>query len=125
MKRTLIACALSAIGCTAASDQGGEPGRTPEPIVKPAAQQRILPSGKPGAPVEIGADVGDATARLQIAFAAAATDVRVELRGTDGLRVTGGSRGVGLMTTRAVVMDIFMLICVDIAFAALFFYVLE
>ena len=40
----------------------------------------------------------------------------------NGLRVTGGSRGVGLMTTRAVVMDIFMLICVDIAFAALFYY---
>jgi ABC-type transporter Mla maintaining outer membrane lipid asymmetry permease subunit MlaE len=29
------------------------------------------------------------------------------------------------MTTRAVVMDIFMLICVDIVFAAIFYYVLE
>lgn len=43
----------------------------------------------------------------------------------NGLRVTGGSRGVGLMTTRAVVMDIFMLIVVDIIFATLFYYVLE
>jgi len=43
----------------------------------------------------------------------------------NGFRVTGGSRGVGLMTTRAVVMDIFMLICVDIIFAAIFYYVLE
>ena len=42
----------------------------------------------------------------------------------NGLRVTGGSRGVGLMTTRAVVMDIFMLITVDIVFAAIFYYVL-
>jgi phospholipid/cholesterol/gamma-HCH transport system permease protein len=43
----------------------------------------------------------------------------------NGLRVSGGSRGVGLMTTRAVVMDIFMLISVDIVFATLFYYVLE
>jgi phospholipid/cholesterol/gamma-HCH transport system permease protein len=41
----------------------------------------------------------------------------------NGLRVQGGSRGVGLMTTRAVVMDIFMLITVDIVFAAIFYYV--
>lgn len=42
----------------------------------------------------------------------------------NGLRVTGGSRGVGLMTTRAVVMDIFMLICIDIVFAVIFYYIL-
>ncbi len=42
----------------------------------------------------------------------------------NGLRVEGGSRGVGLMTTRAVVMDIFMMICVDIVFAAIFYYAL-
>lgn len=43
----------------------------------------------------------------------------------NGLRVTGGSRGVGLMTTRAVVMDIFSLICIDIVFAAIFYYLLK
>jgi phospholipid/cholesterol/gamma-HCH transport system permease protein len=43
----------------------------------------------------------------------------------NGFRVTGGSRGVGLMTTRAVVMDIFMLITIDIVFATLFYYVLR
>lgn len=42
----------------------------------------------------------------------------------NGLRVRGGSRGVGLMTTRSVVMDIFMIICVDITFATIFYYVL-
>ena len=42
----------------------------------------------------------------------------------NGFRVTGGSRGVGLMTTRAVVMDIFMLITCDIIFATIFYYVL-
>lgn len=42
----------------------------------------------------------------------------------NGLRVTGGSRGVGLMTTRAVVMDIFSLICIDIVFAVVFYYIL-
>lgn len=41
----------------------------------------------------------------------------------NGFRVTGGSRGVGLMTTRAVVMDIFMLISCDIVFAAIYYYV--
>lgn len=43
----------------------------------------------------------------------------------NGLRVEGGSRGVGLMTTRAVVMDIFLIITVDMLFALLFYYVLE
>ncbi|MBI1318180.1 MAG: hypothetical protein GC168_04405 [Candidatus Hydrogenedens sp.] len=43
----------------------------------------------------------------------------------NGFRVKGGSRGVGLMTTRSVVMDIFMLITVDILFAVLFYYVFE
>ncbi|MFO7973355.1 MAG: ABC transporter permease, partial [Candidatus Hydrogenedentota bacterium] len=42
----------------------------------------------------------------------------------NGLRVTGGSRGVGLMTTRAVVMDIFVIIVIDMAFALVFYYVL-
>ena len=43
----------------------------------------------------------------------------------NGLRVTGGSRGVGLMTTRAVVMDIFFIIMIDIVFAMVFYYVLD
>jgi phospholipid/cholesterol/gamma-HCH transport system permease protein len=43
----------------------------------------------------------------------------------NGFRVTGGSRGVGRMTTRAVVMDIFTLICIDIVFASIFYYVLD
>lgn len=43
----------------------------------------------------------------------------------NGLRVEGGSRGVGLMTTRAVVMDIFLIITVDMIFALLFYYVFD
>lgn len=43
----------------------------------------------------------------------------------NGFRVKGGSRGVGLMTTRAVVMDIFFIIIIDIIFAIIFYYVLE
>jgi len=43
----------------------------------------------------------------------------------NGFRVSGGSRGVGLMTTRAVVMDVFMLILVDIVFATIFYYILK
>lgn len=42
----------------------------------------------------------------------------------NGLRVTGGSRGVGLMTTRSVVMDIFFIVLIDMVFAAVFYYVL-
>ena len=41
----------------------------------------------------------------------------------NGLRVQGGARGVGLMTTRSVVMDIFLIIVVDMAFATAFFFV--
>ncbi|GMW02915.1 MAG: hypothetical protein AMXMBFR84_40510 [Candidatus Hydrogenedentota bacterium] len=43
----------------------------------------------------------------------------------NGFRVEGGSRGVGLMTTRAVVMDIFFIIMIDMLFAAIFYYVLD
>lgn len=43
----------------------------------------------------------------------------------NGLRVTGGSRGVGLMTTRAVVMSVFLIIVIDIVFATMFYYVLD
>ena len=39
----------------------------------------------------------------------------------NGLRVTGGARGVGLVTTRAVVMDIFFIVVADMIFASLFF----
>lgn len=42
----------------------------------------------------------------------------------NGFRVQGGSRGVGIVTTRAVVMDIFALIVIDVVFAALFYYAL-
>jgi len=40
----------------------------------------------------------------------------------NGLRVSGGARGVGLVTTRAVVMDIFFIISFDVVFATLFYY---
>lgn len=42
----------------------------------------------------------------------------------NGLRVKGGSRGVGLMTTRSVVMDIFAIIVVDLVFALMLYYVM-
>jgi len=43
----------------------------------------------------------------------------------NGFRVTGGSRGVGRMTTRAVVMDVFFIIVIDIVFAMIFYYILD
>lgn len=43
----------------------------------------------------------------------------------NGLRVSGGSRGVGLMTTRAVVMDIFFIIVIDMVFAVCFYYIFD
>lgn len=42
----------------------------------------------------------------------------------NGLRVTGGARGVGMGTTRAVVMDIFAIIVADMFFATLFYIIL-
>lgn len=42
----------------------------------------------------------------------------------NGLRVEGGSRGVGLMTTRTVVMITFFVILTDMLFAAFFYFVL-
>jgi len=41
----------------------------------------------------------------------------------NGLRVEGGARGVGLATTRSVVMDIFFIIVADMVFASFFFFV--
>jgi phospholipid/cholesterol/gamma-HCH transport system permease protein len=43
----------------------------------------------------------------------------------NGMRVRGGSRGVGLMTTRSVVMDIFTIVVIDMVFALVFYYVLD
>lgn len=40
----------------------------------------------------------------------------------NGLRVQGGARGVGLATTRAVVMDIFFIIVADMVFAQVFYF---
>lgn len=56
-----------------------------------------------------------------IAFAAAIVLIGCH----NGLRVSGGSRGVGLMTTRAVVMDIFAIIVIDMLFATLFYYIID
>jgi phospholipid/cholesterol/gamma-HCH transport system permease protein len=39
----------------------------------------------------------------------------------NGLKVTGGARGVGISTTRAVVMDIFFIVVADLVFASLFY----
>lgn len=41
----------------------------------------------------------------------------------NGLRVTGGARGIGLATTRSVVMDIFFIIVADMVFASVAFFV--
>jgi len=41
-----------------------------------------------------------------------------------GLRVTGGARGVGLATTRAVVMDVFFIVVADLIFALIFYFFL-
>ena len=40
----------------------------------------------------------------------------------NGMRVRGGARGVGLATTRSVVMDIFFITVADMAFAAVIFF---
>lgn len=42
----------------------------------------------------------------------------------NGLRVTGGARGVGLATTRAVVMDVFFIVVADLIFALVFYFFL-
>lgn len=42
----------------------------------------------------------------------------------NGLRVTGGARGVGLATTRAVVMDVFFIVVADLFFALVFYFFL-
>ncbi len=43
----------------------------------------------------------------------------------NGLRVRGGARGVGLATTRTVVMDVFFITAADMIFAAVFFLTYE
>ena len=41
----------------------------------------------------------------------------------NGLRVQGGARGVGLATTRSVVMDVFLIVAADMIFASVAFFV--
>lgn len=64
--------------------------------------------------------IGDLVQGFSKCFVFAVTIVLVGCH--NGLRVTGGARGVGLVTTRAVVMDIFFIIVFDVSFAALFYY---
>ena len=40
----------------------------------------------------------------------------------NGLKVEGGARGVGIATTRSVVMDIFFIIVADMVFASIFYF---
>lgn len=55
----------------------------------PAAEAGAAPvHGKAKAPVAIEAQLSDGSGRVTVRFGAAAKDVRVELRGTDGLTVT-------------------------------------
>jgi phospholipid/cholesterol/gamma-HCH transport system permease protein len=69
------------------------------------------------------ADMGDIFQGLTKGFFFAIVIVLIGCH--NGLRVEGGSRGVGLMPTRAVVMDIFLIIVVDMIFALIFYYVLD
>jgi len=69
------------------------------------------------------ADLSDFTQGMIKALSFAVIIVMVGCH--NGFRVTGGSRGVGLMTTRAVVMDIFFIVLIDMCFAVLFYYVLD
>lgn len=71
----------------------------------------------------LAAQVDDIAQGMWKSLAFAVTIVLVGCH--NGLRVTGGSRGVGLMTTRAVVMDIFAIVVIDMMFALLFYYVVD
>jgi phospholipid/cholesterol/gamma-HCH transport system permease protein len=42
----------------------------------------------------------------------------------NGLRVSGSARGVGIATTRAVVMDVFLIVVADLIFALVFYFFL-
>ena len=65
--------------------------------------------------------VGDVTQGLVKSFVFAMIIVIVGCH--NGLRVVGGARGVGLATTRAVVMDIFFIIVADMVFATIFYFI--
>lgn len=70
----------------------------------------------------VAMDMSDAIQGLLKGFLFAVAIVLIGCH--NGLRVSGGSRGVGLMTTRSVVWDIFAIITIDMIFAALFYFVL-
>jgi phospholipid/cholesterol/gamma-HCH transport system permease protein len=66
------------------------------------------------------ATIGDISQGFVKSFIFAAIIVVVGCH--NGLRVTGGARGVGLATTRAVVMDVFFIVVADMLFATLFYF---
>jgi hypothetical protein len=88
---------------------GTEPGRAALPetagpteeAAQPAAGPKDAPpekggraTAKPGAPVDIAAEVGASGARVALAFRADAGDVSVEVWGADGLAVEGGGQPI-------------------------------
>jgi hypothetical protein len=63
-----------------------------EPARPPAATPPV--QGKAGAPVQISATAAATAAEVRVLFEVAGTDVSIEVRGVDGLRVTGPAQPV-------------------------------
>lgn len=80
MHRTAIAATLAALGL--ASAVACAPCASAAPQAAPAVH------GKPKAPVSIDARLADGAGRVTVRFEAEARDVRVEVRGSEGLAVT-------------------------------------
>jgi hypothetical protein len=110
MFRHALAAALAAAAVSAAADAPG-PGYDARPraqgerpaVQKRSASPRASPgaakdgrasSGKPRAPVRVEAALAAGKADLTLTFGAAASNVTVEVRGTNGLEVTGGEQPI-------------------------------
>jgi len=86
-RAALLGLAIGALACAAPEETRPEAGRE---AARPASP--VL--AKAGAPVEIRSAANGDRVRLEMRFAAAARDVSVRLRGTEGLVVLGDAEPV-------------------------------
>lgn len=93
MNRTLVLVAsLAALtGCT-------HPLGAPEPVAPGTAAAGD--TRKTSAPVEVTAELGRGTAKLELRFDAPGTDVRVDLKGVDGLVVSSAATPMAEATVK-------------------------
>ena len=89
MNRIAIAVVVALVAGPALAGCASHQAACPQdPTAASTSGEKMQITGKMEAPVQVAAQVTQGTARVSVQFGADATDVRVNVRGVDGLQVT-------------------------------------